>query len=638
MNIVLILLFFLIVTGCAILFYKLTRLTTEESVVAAIAGIIIVLFISGIFNNLKIGTYSIYFFSAIGWLLLFFGHLLPTLVYRHKPSLAFFSPGYIMFFLFFCYAVITLREASLYIRDEYSVWGRVVKHMYTTNTFALSPVYLGGSETNPPGTSLFHYLMTRVAGYNEGNMYISNFMLVSAGLFLPMFRVTWKKWYKVFVYGAFIFSCLFLFGKYPYRSLLVDNSTAAWAGGIAAWIFLRKNKKGTLILPALAFFVLPLFKKNFGLMLTFMILIFWMILYLISSRQSIRHRIKDTFTGFFREKKYLYLCFIIIPLIGIIVYNMILQSGTTFYMGNEAISDILGSTDYSERLSATLDITFYKFFHERETKLLTTFQILIFWVAVSILMNLTIPDKFERKRFIGMNVMLILGFFVFLGTLIYAYINIFSLDEGNTATAYDRYMSIYVIMGMVLLFSSIIVYKRRNKRPLIRYGLWAAVIGIAVSPLFSNSFFDQVSPSGLYKDKEYKRAMGIRVTAEEIMKNTNQEDQIYLVAQDRSGFELEVARYMMDGRVRLGKAPNRYIQNVMEPGTATNLRLQTEMTMEDFIERIIDGEYKYLWVYETNDYFNTFESLFQDQDIQENALYDIRRKDGCIMFYLKEKY
>lgn len=637
-DIILLMLFFIIITGCAILLYKLTRLTSEESVVSAVSGIIIILFLSGILNNLKIGTYIIYFFSAIGWILLFLGSLLTNIVHRHKPSLRFFSPGYVMYFLFFCYAIIALKEANLYIWDEYSVWGRVVKHMYTTNTLPLSPVYLGGSESNPPGTSLFHYLMTRVVGYQEGNMYISNFLLVSAGLLLPMFRMTWKKWYKVLVYGVFIFSCLFLFGKFPYRSLLVDNSTAAWAGGIAAWIFVRRNKKGTLILPALVFFVLPLFKKNFGIMLAFMILFFWFIVYLISSQQSFRKHIKYLFSSFFSEKRYLYLFFILVLFAGLILFNLKLQSGPVVFLGKDSIQNILTTTAYSERLSLTLSNTFHKFFHDTVSTKLTTFHIVILWVTMLLLINLAITNKTERKRFVGMNVMLICGLFAYLLVLIYAYINVFPPDVGNVAKEYSRYMSIYVIMGTVLLFSSIINNIRSREKTIIRYSIWGIIIAIAICPIFSNSFYDQVSLSGLYKDKVYQRAMGIRTTAEEIKRITHKEDLIYLVAQDRSGFELVVARYMMDGRVRLGKPPNRYNQNIMKPGTADTPRLQTEMTMEDFTGQIIEGGYKYLWVYETNDYFNSFDSLFKDQDIQENALYDIKREDGSILFYLREKY
>lgn len=637
MNIVLLLMFFFIITGCAILFYKLTRLTTEESIVTAVAGSITLLFLSGIIRNLIIGTYIIYFSSALGWLLLFFGSHLPGLVHRHKPSLKFFSPGYCMLFLFFCYGIIALRGATFYIWDEYGTWGRVVKHMYTTNTLPLAPVYLGGSEKNPIGTSLFHYLMARIAGYSEGHLYISNFLLISAGLMLPMFRVTWKKWYKVCIYGVFIFSCLFIFGRYPYMSLLVDNSTAAWAGGIAAWVYLSRNKKDTLILPFLALFALALFKKNIGLMLSYMIIFFWFILYLISSRQTIPQRIKYTFSTFLKEKRWVYLLLILIPLSGLFLHNINLQTGSTIYLGKEPISEILNTAAYSDRISLTLNSIFQKFFHDPVSTKLTTLHILVLWVMMSVLTNLTIENRIERKRFTGMNVLLILGLFVYLFAMIYAYVNIFSADIGTIAEEYIRYMSIYVLMGTVLLFSSIIYLKKDRKNKLINYGIWAIVIGLALCPIVSNSFYDQVALSGLHKNKVYQRAMGIRVTAEKIMEDTEKEDQIYLVAQDRNGFELVVARYMMDGRVRLGEG-NRYTQNITAPGTADDPRMQLEMTMEDFAERIMEGGYAYLWVYETNDYFNTFRGLFADRDIQENALYEIKQDGNHIKFHLKEKY
>jgi len=644
LNTILLIVFFAVITGCVMLFFRLTLLSTEESIVASIASIITLLFISGLLGNLHIAVIPIYVLSAAGWVFFFFGErLFPNLINKKSENLiSFFSPGYVLFCIVFIYGIFAYANVHLYAWDEYGTWGLVVKHMWSTNSFGtVASGYLGGNELNPPGTSVFHYFMVKTTGFVEGNMYNSNMLLIFAGFLLPTTNLTWKNWKKAFLYGIFMFIALGLFGKYPYRSVMVDNATAAWAGGIAAWLFIKKEKKGTFFLPALVLFVLPIFKRNIGLMLSIMILFFWFILYLINSEMGFREQIKDIWKDFFKKKKWMCLGFLILPFIGMIMYGVIIQADTVMVLGHQSISETINSSlvQPSDQAMLIIKNTAKAFLRGPVTTILTMPQILFAWICIIILVRFTIQDKLYKKQFTGMAALVLLGTFAYLSVLTYAYLNIFSAEEGTVAAGFDRYMGIYVIMGNILLLSSLFYDNAKEKiGTSFRYGILIVLALLSVSQL-NEGFLQSATQYDIENYGRYSRVMKVRETAEKINQITNKDDQIYMIAQDYHGREFMVARYMMDGRVKLGNSPNRYIHNIVVPGTIKTDR-QIEMTSEDFAERVLDGGYKYLWVFNSNEYFDTFaQDLFHESTIQENALYTIRHEGTLgVMFYLEEVY
>ncbi|MCL2486593.1 MAG: hypothetical protein FWE86_03220 [Oscillospiraceae bacterium] len=164
----------------------------------------------------------------------------------------------------------TNRGRMLFIPDEFSHWGAVVKAMCAFDGFGSNPdgnlIFPG----YPPGTALFQYLWVKLCGqFDESLLYRAmNFLLLS--LVIPFFSgIEWAQKKAVLpLVGVVTLIPLLFFADY-YSSLMVD----AALGGVMGYALLmnfqsvKLDRRLTLSISA-ALFVLTLIKASgFGLAL-----------------------------------------------------------------------------------------------------------------------------------------------------------------------------------------------------------------------------------------------------------------------------------------------------------------------------------------------------------------------------------
>jgi len=114
--------------GYAAVFYIYFNKTVSVSIFFSISSIITILFIFGMLDFLKYGTYLL-FYGGIGLLL---GLII---WFKDKLFVAANSVPFVMFTFMSIIYLYFMQDAKLFFWDEYSHWGSFIKEMYYFNTF-----------------------------------------------------------------------------------------------------------------------------------------------------------------------------------------------------------------------------------------------------------------------------------------------------------------------------------------------------------------------------------------------------------------------------------------------------------------------------------------------------------------------
>ena len=205
---------------------------------------ILLMFACGMIGLLKFSVYLILGGTAV---LLFLSVFLALRRKQLRRTLAaFFTPGFLTFFLVYLFLLYAHYNRVLHEYDEFTHWGDVVKAMCRIDDFSTSPLSHSYFQNYVPGMALFQYLFEKIAMvfpggiFTDWRMYFAYHLL--AFIFLLPF-LTVRKW-KLFV-PAFLLilftavSPAFLLDGYL-SSIYVDGFLGLLAGSGFAMLFLKK--------------------------------------------------------------------------------------------------------------------------------------------------------------------------------------------------------------------------------------------------------------------------------------------------------------------------------------------------------------------------------------------------------------
>ena len=182
------LIIFCVLLSPSIYFYLKYNKKFEEILPLTIFSIILIIYILGLFNQLKLGVYIVVILAIILYILSIIN------VIKNKKNLIkiiknFLTPGFVLW----CFAFLTLclfyRGRMIIKWDEFTHWGDVVKMMYQNNFFSTNPNSLSAARAYLPSMSIFQYFfqVLSVDGFKESFLFIS-YQLFGISLFLPFFK------------------------------------------------------------------------------------------------------------------------------------------------------------------------------------------------------------------------------------------------------------------------------------------------------------------------------------------------------------------------------------------------------------------------------------------------------------------
>jgi len=590
-----IMLYFVIMLGSTFISYK-TKKSLSSSISIDILTNIAVLYVFGLFNILLIGVITT---SVISILLGIYA--LVKMNKTQRNTLVDF--GTIFFSIVYFVLSITTYERISNIWDEFTCWSLFTKKMFITNIYE--------TDWYPPVPTIWQYYCCKLIGNYTQGIEMFGLYIFSFSLLLPLFNIKKEKSLIYNLALSIIIICLpGIFSEtYFYEAPYAD----AILGLLLGYIFVERifNTKYTYSL-VVALFVLALTKgTGFYIAITTLICFF-----AYDAIKQIRNKEKID------KKK----C-----ISKIIIFLLILSSLASWNIYKNL--NITREDNINIISESKLDETGIKRF-------ITSFFTVSMKTTSSSLMSDMIQDNLITmlikgsltKSYIqlsigGFTLLLLLGFillnkknnkaknvaiYTFGGLILYigflqlAYFTKFNMQEALTHNSFSRYMSSYYI-AMVMAFVALVIdsksvdYKRDISVLMI--------IILALTPL--KDIANITINAGFYNYKMSKELSTIIEETNNLKQEVPASSKVYVINQ-----QLE------DDKFKYYMLP----ENDVEMGVYFGNNF-AENEKEQF-ENILYNTYDYVYIRETDDYFNNnYQELFNEK-IEKKATYKVIKDNG----------
>jgi len=282
--------------GFALLFHIFAKRLVSVSIFFAISFIIATIFLFGMVDFLKYGTYFVFYGGILSFFLMLIKNNTKVLNFIISiPSIIYLVVSITYLYL--------MQDAHFFFWDEYSHWGAFIKemyyfgHFYDANSVAAHLRY-------PPGISIWDYFIVLPTGYKESSIYFAYFLILFSSVLMIYEKLKWKQIHWIVL--IFIFQMV-IFATYGhwFSSIYVDHVVGAiFAGMVLAYMVDKYTYKELMyfIFPAIAIVLV----KEIGLffLLSFVGLVLLISFYKSKSTDNIWNRLKNI-------KKIILVCFII---------------------------------------------------------------------------------------------------------------------------------------------------------------------------------------------------------------------------------------------------------------------------------------------------------------------------------------
>lgn len=563
----------------------------EQVIPIAVVAITLIIFISGMFDNLIIGTYVVYFLTICCLCFIIATIIKKDRENKLKELLQYvITPGLVIYVALFIFNIWINQNRIFENYDEFRHWAVIIKNMFLYGTYGTNPESIVMYNDYPPFTAAFQYLFLSV-----GKVYREDFVIMAQNLLyfsiiIPITKnLKWnfKGWLKSIL---LIIIMPIIFYKNFYLEILVDGILGVmFAYTIySAYQNDETKVKYTSILDGLIMLSLT---KTTGIALAILAII------IIAIMETIRN--KENKTNLKREMKAIIIVILITSLLVGWWYVKAKSSNKMWdfkQLGAEEtnrdekeITEIFVETIF--KAQAVTD--------KRLTVISTTFLL----VAMTIIFNKMLKDK-EYKQY---SITMLITIPIYLVGLLLIYLRIFEPIEAMVLACFERYVS--TILLAVVIFQAYVMEEK------IEYSFKSSIIVIAI--LIALVPLENVEEKYIEGRSYIKKAQIKRNAYTKIKKYNNKftmEDRILYIA----GIEADSNYLSFLNNYEL--MPNR-IKNVISGNYSE---------VEGMIKAIKDYDYVYIYRMKQENQ-EAVKEVFQDEKVENDILYKVINEDNKIV-------
>ena len=630
----LLLLFFVIISGSLFLFV-ITQRKFEEALPVSIGGIPALMFFLGLLFGLKTAFICVLVICA-GLLVASFVLLFVKKGFSSFLS-CFFTPGFVLFVLFFLGLIYIHYGRPANGFDEFSHWIDSVREMVILDDFGTAPGAQTLFASYPPGMSLFQYFVQKVCllvppngGFREWLCYPAYQLLAFSFVFPLLKKVTWKTLIPIGVLLGLGYLLVLAFYDYGLTMCYIDPFLGIVAGSGFALVYTwEKGDKLRLATLLVALFLMVTVKDS-GLFFAIMVAVAMMIK-VISWRKEGGASLLRKHPEAFRS-----------PLVS----SALLVGGLSVIA--IALPKILWKIHYTGRgvskaFSQPIDLgivlnvllhrdtgwhrqamdTYAKAFFTAPQSVgslgITVTYPVIFLVLCLLLVGVYALRKAERGQK-GILITAVIATALYSFGLSVVYLFKFGESGSMNLLSMDRYLRVpYLAMLILGILLFIEWYQEYQGKRFIAF-LAACVLMVGIIP--AGTAFGIVSRSSVAEARQFRAPYD--ALAEQVHAETgDQPAKVYIISQTDDGWDYYVLRY------------------ALKPCVAAGWRVFTEgeipegghlKTPEEWTEELKD--YDYVIVYRTDDVFREmYGKCFAGgaEAIQEQRIYKMDKSSGLLV-------
>lgn len=606
-------------TSSAIAFFFKRRI--EETIFISIASSVLILFLSGVFFNLKVG----YYIFMLMQLPIFIFNIYYLLKYKPKLKNYVLTPGLFVFIVMYLLFIWISYGLMAMAWDEFSHWALVVKNMFYLNNFGL------GSDSNVvaknylSGTSIFQYFLMKLNGKYDESFLFFGMNIMTLSFIIPLFRYFNKfKHLSMYIFLFVIIIIPSLFYANYYRTLYVD-ALLGFAFAYSLYIYIFNSEEGlrpynyinlSLALAMLAFI------KDIGIYLAFVTFSTILIDNIFAKNEN-----KKAFVIRIIKVVTLAIPLVIVKLLWILTLsnNLVVSStkSTSGFLSNFFLLFSLNRTGNKFLIiNNFIEAIFSKGLFGNQI-FISFFSALIIFFCIAYIVVEKASKTNEKRTYIIMVIMAELGAIGYALMLLLSYLTVFSEYEALMLASYERYTLTY-ILGLSILLMAIIVKKNKNDFANLFKVLVISLVILVVSTNFSVVTDMTIFARGfIAESKEFRDDYVISKSA---LKNITPGKYVHFISTNNSGLDYWVMRYEM--------VPNNVIKSInwgdWSIGTAysENDIWTVNKTSGEWADDL-KKEYDYVYLFNIDERFiSSFKNNFNisPDDIKDNQLYKVNKQ------------
>lgn len=406
----------------------------EQTIPASTLFMIIIIYITGMFDNLKLGITLIEGISTIGLIIALF------LLCREKDKNIvrerlknIITPGAIIYIILCTLIILTNKGRKFDDIDEFNHWGKIIKNMFLFNTYGTNENSIITFNEYPPFTAIFQYIFLSVKNIYSEDIIITASSILYISIIIPLTeKIKWnKELKKVLVIVPLIIFIPMIFYPNFYLNILVDGLLGVMFGMCIFYSY----KKDDSILKSINIFsmlTMMVLTKTTGIALAVMAFIILFV-----------RNIYET------DKKGIIRSIIILLLVTIITSMWHIKAN-----GAKKRWNFEKYVQLNEEKDDTYKNKFVKFL--MVSTCIAEGKISVFGATcIIICIGFLVDKKLKEKNYNGKYyiISMLISIIIYMIALYVSYISIFEKIEADVFACFERYASTILLANIIFEFA-----------------------------------------------------------------------------------------------------------------------------------------------------------------------------------------
>ena len=568
----------------------------EQTLPIGIVEIVLIIYILGLLNNLKLGFFIVLIITFIQIAIILY------LICREKNSdnikrylKLIITPGLVVYIML-CVVIIYINKNRIFMNyDEFSHWGRMIKYLFVNNCFEFGENSVIIFNEYPPFTAIFQYLFLAVKNvYSEDIIITAQCILYFSLISQTMKNINWNKSIIKLIYIVPIIIFLpMIFFKNFYLEILVDGLIGIIFALILYNYFEDYDNLIFKYLKVFSGLISLCLIKTTGIFFAILAIIIF-IIELLKNRKNIN--IKRNF-------------YIILSIILILI---IITSSWYIKIKNKTTKWDFSKYKYIENTEKN-QIIINNFFNAIFTNQCITDKNLTIFISYLLLICCTIftIKKCNKKASVKFYLIIMLIIIpIYLMFLLMTYLAIFDFWEAEQLAALDRYVSIIILSNLLLQFLIVLEHNFDFNLSYV-FMIFTIILLFLPQKNIEEKYIN--SKKYLYESNINRQVLTQIKKYKDIFE---EDDKILYVSGNSGNFYLLTVM-------------NQYELMLNKTIESSDGNFATEKSLEN---KLRDGKYTYIYIYRFDDEIEKIvKNLFEDGEVKNDTLYEIIRKDDKII-------
>lgn len=573
-----------------------TKTKIEVSIPISVIGIVLAIYVFGIFNKLIYGVIAVMAITLCCMIYIIYSYIKNRKSINIKDDIL--TPGVVVYALLYLIFVLFNKGILFQEFDEFSHWGLIVKNMYECGNFGIGDI-IEYSEY-PPFISIFQYFMLIIKrAYSEDTIIIA-LNILYASFIIPLLRnIKWDKSLKKLVVLIPIILLLpIMFYDNFYITLFMDGFLACMlAYVIYSWINIEeKGEKASVVLGCIAMAL----SKSIGIAYVIVAIIIFGLNILLTRKkgQDRKDNIK----------------LLLIVIAGVLIFYgawliklNISDANIKWNMGNISISkikDVLsGNGEYYQK--TTIKSYVNELFWGSGTltsRKMNVINLAMFLIGFDIISYVFFIDEKSKKTFAIISIAMLIFWGICIFGLLLIFLFIFTPEEAVILACYERYLAA-IPFAITIINIFMIEQNYKDKKLKTSYMFIILAIMITFVPI------DTINKNYIQNKTNQQARIAYREKYTGILKYSDMIDKdakVYYISNLVDGREITIVKYEFLP-LRIG-----------------NKSSKLTMGKDEFTNILRNENYSYVFV-NTRDRFleRDYKDLFENEDIEEKTMYKI---------------